>query len=858
MASSSSKLGHGLAKVLGINLDERTAQKDAVTRGESTYSVSTADTYVEEEPRTIDWLRDLLPSRGFWLHYFRSLFPFLQWITRYNLQWLYGDLVAGITVGAVVVPQGMAYAKLAELPVQFGLYSSFMGVLIYWFFATSKDITIGPVAVMSTITGNIVLKMAKLHPDVPGHVIASALSIICGAIICFIGLVRCGWIVDFIPLTAISAYMTGSAINIAAGQVPTMMGIKVTGFNTRASTYLVIINTLKYLGHTKVDAAMGLTALFLLYLIRFTCNQLAKRHPQKAKLYFFLSTLRTAFVILLYTMISWLVNRHHRKNPIFAILGTVPRGFKNAAVPEINTKIIGYFASEIPVSVIVLLIEHIAISKSFGRVNNYTINPSQELVAIGVTNLLGPFLGAYPATGSFSRTAIKSKAGVRTPLAGLITAVVVLLAIYALPAVFFYIPSASLSAVIIHAVGDLITPPNVLYKFWRVSPFEVLIFFAGVFVTIFSSIENGIYTTICVSAAILLFRVVKARGHFVGKVKIHSVVGDHLLEDKFHDNPSATDDDKAVREIFLPLDHNDGSNPSIQVQAPYPGVFIYRFSEGFNYPNANHYTDYLVEHIFANTRRTNTSSYPRPGDRPWNNPGPRRGKSEPDRSHLPTLKAIILDMASVNNVDITSVQTLIDIRNQLDRYTAPERVQWHFAQITNRWTKRALASAGFGYPSVGEEEYHRWKPIFSVAEIGGSSSAAEAAEIDTNRRMSKYHGDEELGRARTNSTGGVVKSENTEHHRYNKEASSPDSSEGTGNELSREITNSKAYTRASSKRIAVVQGLNRPFFHIDITSALQSAIATIEHQQKLAGTNEHALSGAEINSHLPPGKEVAY
>ncbi|KIV83751.1 hypothetical protein PV11_05746 [Exophiala sideris] len=850
MASSSSKLGHGIAKVLRLDLGERTAHKDAVTRGESTYSVSTADTYVEEEPRTIDWLRDLIPPSSFWLHYLRSLFPFLSWITRYNLQWLYGDLVAGITVGAVVVPQGMAYAKLAELPVQFGLYSSFMGVLIYWFFATSKDITIGPVAVMSTITGNIVLKMAKLHPHVPGHVIASALAIICGAIICFIGLIRAGWIVDFIPLTAISAYMTGSAINIAAGQVPTMMGYN-SLFNTRASTYKVIINTFKYLGHTKIDAAMGLTALFLLYAIRFTCNTMAKKQPHRSKLWFFIATLRTSFVILLYTMISWLVNRHHRKKPIFAILSTVPRGFKNAAVPTINTEIIGYFASEIPVSVIVLLIEHIAIAKSFGRVNNYTINPSQELVAIGITNLLGPFLGAYPATGSFSRTAIKSKAGVRTPLAGLITAAVVLLAIYALPAVFFYIPSAALSAVIIHAVGDLITPPNVLYKFWRVSPLEVVIFFAGVFVTIFTSIENGIYTTICVSVAVLLFRVVKARGHFVGKVKIHSVVGDHLLEDKFHDNPSGTED--SAREIFLPLDHRDGSNPSIQVEGPYPGVFIYRFSEGFNYPNANHYTDYLVEHIFATTRRTNTSSYPRPGDRPWNNPGPRRGKSEPDRSHLPTLKAVILDFSSVNNVDITSIQNLIDIRNQLDRYTSPESVQWHFACINNRWTKRALASAGFGYPSAGQEEFSRWKPIFSVAEIGGSSSAAQAAEMDTNRRLSHYPSNRDEEHGRTTSSDGVVTSENVQRHQYEKES---EDSSSNGNELSREITNSKAYARASTKRVAVVQGLNRPFFHIDVNSALQSAIATVEHQKTLG--REAVPTAAELNSHLPPGKEVAY
>lgn len=476
---------------------------------------------------------------------------------------------------------------------------------------------------MSTVTGTVVDEVHRSHPEFPGHVVASALAILAGAIICFIGLIRCGWIVDFISLSAISAYMTGSAINIAVGQVPALMGI--TGFSNRDATYKVFIHILQHLGRTKLDAAMGLTALTMLYLIRYSCNFAARRKPSRAKMFFFISTLRTAFVILLYTLISWLVNRHHRqtKQNRFAILGNVPRGFQNAAVPTVNTKIIKSFVHQLPASVIVILIEHIAIAKSFGRVNNYTIDPSQEMVAIGVTNLLGPFLGAYPATGSFSRTAIKSKAGVRTPFAGVITAIVVLLAIYALPAVFFYIPNSSLSAVIIHAVGDLITPPNTVYQFWRISPLEVIIFFAGVIVTIFSSIENGIYTTICVSVAVLLFRVVKAKGRFMGKVKIHSVIGDHLLDDEGkragtgnYSPFGSNDPDKSTRNLFLPISHTDGSNPEIDVESPYPGIFIYRFSEGFNYPNANHYLDYMVATIFKETRRTNPNSYGKLGVSP--------------------------------------------------------------------------------------------------------------------------------------------------------------------------------------------------------------------------------------------------
>lgn len=184
---------------------------------------------------------------------------------------------------------------------------------------------------MSTVTGNVVTKVIHADKSIPPHVVASALAIIAGSIICFIGLIRCGWIVDFISLTAISAFMTGSAINIAVGQVPTMMGI--TGFSTRDSTYRVVINTLKNLGGTKLDAAMGLTALLMLYLIRSACNFGARKYPDRRKSFFFLATLRTAFVILLYTMISWLVNRHHQKKPLFKILGTVPRGESCASDP---------------------------------------------------------------------------------------------------------------------------------------------------------------------------------------------------------------------------------------------------------------------------------------------------------------------------------------------------------------------------------------------------------------------------------------------------------------------------------------------------------------------------------------------
>ncbi len=181
---------------------------------------------------------------------------------------------------------------------------------------------------MSTIVGNIVTQVKVTNPEIPPNVVASALALISGCIIVAIGLARCGWIVDLISLTAISAFMTGSALNIAVGQVPALMGL--TGFSSRDATYLVVIHSLTHLNSITLDAAMGLTALAMLYLIRSGCKLAAKRFPSQQKAIFFVSTLRTVFVILLYTLISWLVNRHVAANDFnkakFKILGPVPRG----------------------------------------------------------------------------------------------------------------------------------------------------------------------------------------------------------------------------------------------------------------------------------------------------------------------------------------------------------------------------------------------------------------------------------------------------------------------------------------------------------------------------------------------------
>jgi sodium-independent sulfate anion transporter 11 len=694
----------------------------------------------------------------------------------------------------VVVPQGMSYAKIATLPVQYGLYSSFVGVFLYCFFATSKDVTIGPVAVMSLQTAQVIASVQSAHPNEwTGPQIATALALLCGSITLGIGLIRLGFIVEFIPAPAIAGFMTGSAFTIAAGQVPSLLGTS-NLFNTRAACYLVIIDTLKYLPQTKLDAAFGLPSLFFLYAIRYFCNWGSRRWPRH-KIYFFYGLiLRNGVVIIFITVISWVVCRSDPKNPPISILKTVPRGFQDVGAPYINSALASAIGSALPVSTIILLLEHISISKSFGRVNDYKIVPDQELIAIGVTNMIGSFFNAYPATGSFSRSAIKSKSGVRTPLAGIITGLVVIVALYALTSAFYWIPNAGLAAstppsdnaniVIIHAVGDLIVPPKQALRFWRISPLECIIFLSSVIVTIFTTIEDGIYVSVGASAVVLLYRIARPRGEFLGRVQIQTIEGE---------GSSATRD---TRSVYVPL-RRKNLNPNVAVEDPPPGVLIYRFEESFTYPNASVLNDRIVDYAKQKTRRGLATQYKTLGDRPWNEGYVPRSMEAMnhlnENDHRPLLRAVVYDFGAVSNIDSTGVQSLVDTRQQLDRY-ADRQVEFHFAQILSPWIKRALVAGGFG---VGN-------PSYRVVEVASAVPPPDALDAHS-------HANEDFERRRRQSM--ATKNRDTELGLDNGIAEIPSG-----------VTSLSRGQRSEDSDALPLVETNYPFFHLDLDDAVRSAV----------------------------------
>ncbi|KAF2226089.1 sulfate transporter family-domain-containing protein [Elsinoe ampelina] len=758
--------------------------------------------YTEEDPHAFAWIYSIKPSRRSISRYVAELFPSTKWIRRYNRHWLANDLISGLTIGLVVVPQGIAYALLARLTPEYGLYTSFVGAALYWIFGTSKDIVIGTTIVGSLLIGSAVTSIEESHPgQYTPEEVAKALSLMSGAVLLFLGFARLGWLLDFIPYIPISAFVTAASITIMSTQLPMLLGIP--DINTRNAPYRVFIDTFKGLQRTRLDAAIGLTALTFLFVLKSVCTKIEQRQAQRKRLWTMLSSIRMAVTVLLFTFVSWIVNRHADPGATkFRIVGKMEQGFRRAAVPHPSTELVGLIVADLPAIVIILIIEHIAIAKSFGRVFNYQIQPSQEIVALGAANIFSPFVGGYVCTGSFGASAVLANSGVRTPLAGLFSSGVVVLALYALTSVFRYIPMASLSALVLHATFNLIARPTTLYKYWRLSPLELVIWIIGVVVAIFTSLETSIYTTTAVSAVLLLLRMSRSKGYLLGQVEIFSTAqevhrmaaGSPSGSSPAHNSHLTSQWDAMSRQTFISLERQDYTNPKLKVDSPYAGVFIYRFPEGLNYTNQNLHMAEILRLIKERTRPTCDDDGTLPHDRLWNDPGP--DADGPKTQDRPLLRAIILDCSSINNVDITSVQGLVDIRNSLAKYAAPERVEWHFASLNNSWARRALTVAGFGVPAgLTKENLQEKELLYLVA-------ALEPKDNDSVQDKG------DLEHASTSTDSAIVRA-------LRKRTDLP----GKG----------------------TIGGVNRPHFHVDLLGAVKVAVRDAKRREGMvldSGTNQ--------------------
>ncbi|KAF5020592.1 hypothetical protein F66182_7378 [Fusarium sp. NRRL 66182] len=746
--------------------------------------------YYELEPTVYEALAECIPTADGTIRFAKSLLPCLGWLPRYNWRWLLGDGIAGLTVGLVVIPQAMAYALLARLDPDFGLYTSFAGAAVYWLFGTSKDIVIGTTAVGSLLVGEVIAHVHEARPDTYTSVeIAKTLSFMTGLILLALGLLRLGWLVEVIPYIPVSAFITAASITIMCTQLPVLLGIP--NVNTREEPYKVLISTLGKIGDTQLDAAIGITCLVLLELAKFIFTKLEARQPARKRMWSIISSLRLTFAMLLYTLISFLVNRNiPEEESRFRIVGHINQGFVHAGPPVLTTDLIGVIMPQSPIILIILIVEHIAIAKSFGKTFGYEIVPSQEIMAQGTANILGPFLGGYSCTGSFGASAVLSKASVKTPMAGLFSALMLLLALYALTAVFYYIPRAALAGLIIHAVINLVATPSTVLNYWRLSPFECLIWVAGVVVAVFTGLETAIYLTTGLSFLLLLVRIARTKGQFLGRVPVQQI------DSSQGESPTSSEScEKTVtRDIYLSLGRDDASNKHIVVESVDPGVLVYHFPEGLNYLNQALHLKTLTDYVYTHTRRTTEQVSTDESEALWSD-SPTAHKQD---TELPVLRAIVIDCSTIHNVDITSVQGLVDVRNALNRWTQPHAVEWHFGGLCNRWARRALAAAGFGRSAMDDcHSIGSWTPVLfltsSIDETTESHLGRTTRSIDDESTIGTQHGE----------VRGTVNADDQMSI-----AAPPEPSLEKGPEL------------------GPVFALDRPFFHADLGEAVAAALTS--------------------------------
>jgi solute carrier family 26 (sodium-independent sulfate anion transporter), member 11 len=378
---------------------------------------------------------------------------------------------------------------------------------------------------------------------------------------------------------------------------------------------------------------------------------------------------------------------------------------------------------------------------------------------------------------------------------------------------------AALAGLIIHATYNLITPPKSLYRYWQLSPFELVIWVVGVVLALFTSLETSIYVTIALSLTLLLVRLARTKGRFMGRVRIGRVAIDVSVSDSGDKSCTSTSSaiDVPIRDAYLPQDRMDATNPSAPVEAPHPGIFVYRFTEGFNYVNQVQQMDTLLRHVIENTRRTRADDGIRPSDRLWNDPGPTRASAAAD-ANKPLLRAIVLDFSAVNNIDITSLQGLIDTRNFLDRHAAPATVEWHFASVTNRWTRRALAVAGFGYPIADKpESIGNWAPVYNVARSFAGATPDDVREDAEAKSRVELVVDEERSckQPMTKAEFEMQQEPITVLHDGDSDSSGSQTKE-----------DSRPPFRSGAR--VLLYGMDRPFFHVDLVEAVDSAVTDAE------------------------------
>lgn len=430
----------------------------------------------------------------------KTFFPFLAWIGELkDKDVLRADILAGVTVALVLIPQSMAYAQLAGLPAYFGLYISFMPVMIAALWGSSRQLATGPVAVVSIMTATALAPIATS----PEHyiVLAMFLALLVGLVQLFLGVFRLGLVVNFLSHPVIVGFTNAAALVIGLSQLSKIFGVTMPG---SASDHFLgrIWGVVEQIGDTHIlTFAMALGALVIMLGL--------KKYAPKAP--------GVLIAVVTSIVLSKLLGFEEKGG---AVVGSIPEGLPNIQVPIFSFELVG---SLLPAAIVISLVgfmEAISIAKAMAAKTKDHIDPNQELIGQGLGNIAGSFTQAYPASGSFSRSAVNLNAGARTGFSSVVTAIIVVITLLFLTPLLYHLPQGVLAAVIMMAVFGLINFNSVKHamKVHKHDGIASIVTFVAT-IGLAPHLDQGILLGASLAIGLYLYRTMSPRIAFLGRYK---------------------------------------------------------------------------------------------------------------------------------------------------------------------------------------------------------------------------------------------------------------------------------------------------------------------------------------------------
>lgn len=437
--------------------------------------------------------------------------PAVGWLREYRRADLPGDLIASVIVTIMLIPQSFAYALLANLPPEVGLYASILPLVGYALFGSSRTLAVGPVAVVSLMTATAVGGIAQ--PGTPEHWAAAiALALISGLILTAMGVARLGFVANFLSHPVISGFISGSAILIAVSQLKHVLGIPLEG----ETLYEIVRSLAAEVERTNLTTtAIGVAALIFLFWVRASLGPLLRRFGVPAMAADI--AVRAAPVVAVVAGIAFVALGRLDRTAGVKIVGDIPAGLPPLTLPSIDTAL---WADLLPAALaisIVGLVESVSVAQSLAAKRREKIDPDQELRGLGAANLAAAVTGGYPVTGGFARSVVNFTAGANTQLASIITAILIaMVALFFAPA-FYFLPNAILAATIIVAVIGLVDL-GAARRTWRYSKADGAALVATALGVLTIGVEAAIAVGVGLSILLYLWRTSRPHAAIVGRV----------------------------------------------------------------------------------------------------------------------------------------------------------------------------------------------------------------------------------------------------------------------------------------------------------------------------------------------------